>query len=129
MPKPRSGYRVPSPIVLRDELQPQDKVSISLRFYAPNVECFSQWERKDLESFSNLVSKLRKLNVGEVRLKSTLCKAHQGPPNAGFPRPDGISRDVRMHELKLGGKMRVHGVFEGSVFHLVWLDRNHQAFG
>ena len=121
------GYAFDRPVV--GKLSNQTNVSVSLRFYAPSVECFSEWTAADLKSFSSLVSKLRHLDIQELRGNANLCKSHaKGSKIRNYRRPDGIGNDVKFHELKLSGRLRVHGVFQGPVFHLVWLDRNHQVF-
>nr|WP_298925554.1 hypothetical protein [uncultured Erythrobacter sp.] len=105
-------------------------VSISLRYYRKQAECFSKWGTNDLRKFSALIDKLRNHNAGTLA-GSKLCSAHKGPPaQAKFALPDSLSPDLTLYELRVdqSNKARIHGVLWGETFFLVWLDRNHAVF-
>lgn len=108
-----------------------DGVSISLKYYRSETECFSEWSPDDLKKFSGTIAKLKQMSVNDLRFVSRLCSPHRGSPKADrFARPDGLSPDLSMFEIRVdrSNAARVHGVFIGSVFHLVWLDRYHEVF-
>lgn len=110
-----------------------NKVSISLRYYQKKPECWSEWNDRELKSFTKVVVQLRDQTSDEIKGRGTrgspACRMHVGEvKTAGFVRPPEISPDISFHELKVTDKARLHGFFLGEVFFLVWLDRNHRAF-
>lgn len=108
----------------------QTGVSISLRYYRRQAECFSKWKSGDLRKFSGLIEKLRGHNARTLT-GSKLCSMHKGPPaEAKFALPDSLSPDLTLHELRVdqSNKARIHGILWGETFYLVWLDRNHAVF-
>ncbi len=115
----------------RDTSSSNDGVSISLKFYRSETECFSEWRPDDLKKFSGTIAKIKQMSVNDLRFASRLCSPHRGDPKAErFARPAGLSPDLSMFEIRVdrGNAARIHGVFIGSVFHLVWLDRYHEVF-
>lgn len=106
-------------------------VSISLKYYRADTECFSEWSPSDLKKFSGTIAKIKQMSAHTLRFRSQLCSPHRGEPDAErFARPEGLSRDLSMFEIRVdrSNAARIHGVFIGSVFHLVWLDRRHEVF-
>lgn len=115
----------------RDTASPYDGVSISLKYYRAETECFSEWSPDDLRKFSGTIAKIKQMSANDLRFGSRLCSPHRGEPKAiRFARPAGLSPDLSMFEIRVdqGNAARIHGVFIGSVFHLVWLDRHHEVF-
>lgn len=105
-------------------------VSISLRYYRRQAECFSKWGASDLKKFGSLIEKLRGYDA-KTLTGSKLCCQHKGAPaEARFALPDDLSPDLAVHELRVdqANKARIHGVLWGETFYLVWLDRNHAVF-
>ena len=103
-------------------------VFISLEFYRQDIECFSQWSHADLKKFSATVRKLREVDVDTSRSKGRVCTPHMnGRRSERFTLPDTLSQHLRLFEIRVrgGDKARLHGHFDGSVFHLIWVDRNH----
>lgn len=106
-------------------------VSVSLRYYASNCECFSKWQGPELKKFSGALSKLAGYSADHLKGYKPLCVPHKGGPSEGrFRRPDAISEDLPFWEIKVdpSNKARVHGFFVENVFFLVWLDRKHACF-
>ena len=106
-------------------------VSVSLKYYMSSCECFSAWQSRDLKKFSGTIEKISGYAVDLLHRTKSLCDSHKGPSKARrFRRPEAISDDIMFWELKVdpSNKARVHGFFVGSVFFLVWLDRNHECF-
>jgi hypothetical protein len=114
-----------------DELPGKKRgVSISLRYFRKQTECFSVWQKGDLKKFSGLIEKIR--DYDERSLKSSaLCGVHKNKPSRDrFSLPDELSQDLDMYELRVdpSNKARVHGVFWAETFYLIWLDKDHQVF-
>lgn len=106
-------------------------VSISLRYFRRQTECFSDWKQGELKKFSGLTEKLKGYSEASLR-SSPLCCHHKGPPKRErFALPEELSPDLELFELRvdMSNKARVHGVFRDETFFLVWLDRKHEVFG
>jgi hypothetical protein len=105
-------------------------VSISLRHYRQETECFSAWSDSDLKKFGATVAKLKGYSGDELRRSGLCCRHKSDPDEARFRRPEGISPDAPMFEIRVdvANLARIHGVFERNVFHLVWLDCKHRVF-
>jgi len=108
-------------------------VSVSLKYYDSNFECFSKWGKTDLKSFSAFIKKLGKRTWDQVKetggkigdktgLGYTPHKDKSKLPTV----PEGLSEDIDFCELRVTQKARVHGFHLKSVFFLVWLDQNHK---
>lgn len=107
------------------------QVSINLRYYLEKCECFSEWQKRDLQKFTATIGKLKNYTYLKLRVNENLCKIHKGKPNeARFKRPTEISEDIRFYEIIVdpSNKARIHGFFIADTFFLVWLDRNHRCF-
>lgn len=106
-------------------------VSISLKYYREETECFSDWQASEMKKFSATIKKISSLSASALKGYKPLCVPHKNAPaEARFARHDKLSEDLRFFELKVdpSNKARAHGVFVGSVFFLVWLDRLHAVF-
>ena len=106
-------------------------VSISLKHYRRETQCFSDWKIGDLKRFGQLLEKLRGLTMIQLLQNTRLCERHGEQKKAArFGSPADIAADAAFYELKVdpANKCRVHGVFDGSIFHLVYLDSQHEAF-
>lgn len=108
----------------------QKKVSVSLAYYRPETECFSAWSSVDLKNFVSAMKKMRSMTAHQL-MHSQLSTVHlRKPAENRFVRPSAIGEDHRMHEIRVdrSNTARMHGIIEGSVFYLVWLDRKHAVF-
>jgi hypothetical protein len=104
-------------------------VSISLKYYNKNCECFSKWKKDELKGISSLIGKISQLEANKLRSGTRYCSAHKGPSKRErFQRPDWLSEDIVLYELEVTDKARMHGFFVDSVFFLLWLDREHECF-
>lgn len=106
-------------------------VSISLKYYRKETECFSDWQAGELKKFSATVAKIAQIEADRLKGYKPLCEPHKHEPAAArFSRPEKLSEDLNFFEIKVdpSNAARVHGVFVGSVFFLVWLDREHAVF-
>jgi hypothetical protein len=116
----------------------QEPPYISLKYFQPSFQCFSKWQNNELKSFSKFVEKLRMTSwdqiyktSGKIGHKSdfgyTPHKNTKNLPN--IKQLDMIiSPDITFFELRVTGKVRVHGFRMQSAFFLVWLDREHEIY-
>lgn len=70
-----------------------------------------------------------------VTIDNILKKKHNHPMNT-----DKLSRDAKarvdvlnieeetLFQLDIGTPARIWGILEGNIFHIVWLDRNHEVY-
>lgn len=106
-------------------------ISISLKYYRKETECFSDWQKGELKKFSAIGHKISGQTALKLKAYKPLCEKHKGPPaEARFARPDNLSEDLELYEIKVdpSNKARIHGVFVNSIFFMIWLDRNHAVF-
>ena len=108
-------------------------ISIVLRYYDYTYQCFSDWKSNELKLFSKFVDKLRKLTWSQVHSQSsnknktglalTYINRNQLPQKDILKE---ISPEIRIFELRISDKVRVHGFRIKNSFFLIWLDRNHE---
>jgi hypothetical protein len=104
-------------------------VSVSLKYWHSGSECLSGWQRTELTKLRKLIDKVQSLSPAEIRNDPGLhWKLHKAPAARGFSRPQALSKDIQLCELRVDGKSRIHGVLLESIFYLVWLDRSHGVF-
>lgn len=131
--RPRMRTDQCGPVTLMHRQKPgpdRAGVSLSLAHYRVETECLSTWSKTDLKKLVGTVEKMRTMDANELRA-SSLCSPHRLQPLAErFVMPLEIGKDYRMHEIRVDrhNAARMHGVFEGNVFYLVWLDRKHKVF-
>ncbi len=109
---------------------PEDNfVSINLKYFQPDSECFSKWQSAELKKFSTFVKKLRQHNWNQVLVSAGFeCHRHKGDTKApGFSKPTNVSPDIPYYGLRVDDKARVHGFVVAAVFYLVWLDKGHKV--
>jgi hypothetical protein len=119
----------PTPTIELDETQPDTIVSVSLKYWHTRSQCISEWQRRELEGLRKFVDKIQGLTWAQIKADTGLkYQTHKGATGHGFSRPQNLSKDVALFELRLSGRARVHGAEVNDVFYLVWLDRNHDVF-
>jgi hypothetical protein len=120
---------VPETNVSLDEAE-DDLVSVSLKYWHSNSQCLSDWGRDELKKLKKFVDKVQKLTWFGIKSDAGLgYNIHKGPAKGhGFSKPQELSKDQGLIELKVSGDARVHGVESGNLFYLVWLDRKHHVF-
>ena len=116
---------------------------VALKYFDSDWQCFSEWEKQELKAFSNFLSTLKNHTWNEVYrtggripkhgLGYTKYKISDIKSEAIKTRlksvAEHISEDINFFELRVDqNKLRVHGFQSHSVFFLVVLDRNHEAF-
>lgn len=105
-------------------------VSVSLKYLRTETECLSEWHRPELKKLVKAIEKMRNMTVHQV-VVSPLCSQHKYVPKlARFVRPPGLGPDLPIYEIRVDqhNSARMHGGFTDDVFHLVWLDKDHQVF-
>lgn len=114
------------------KLESKDEgVSISLKYYRRDTECLSDWQPAELKKLSNTIDKVKQMSAFNLKGYKPLCEPHKNDPAENrFSRPAELSEDLSFFEVKVdpSNAARIHGVFVGSVFFLVWLDRLHAVY-
>lgn len=126
----RTDQKHLDPAIRVTKAMPPAGVSLSFAYFRSETECLSTWSKADLKSLVGVIEKMRKMNAQQLK-SSTLSSPHKYKPKAErFTRPKAIGKDHRMHEIRVdkSNTARMHGVIEGEVFYLVWLDRKHEVF-
>ncbi|PHS73497.1 MAG: hypothetical protein COB22_02050 [Cycloclasticus sp.] len=116
---------------------------VALKYYKSDWQCFSEWESQELKEFSSFLKILQKHNWEQVYNTGSKIPKH-GLAYTKYEINDvnseairnklalvkkEISEDINFFELRVNqNKLRVHGFQSQSVFFLVVLDRNHEAF-
>lgn len=125
------GVDEPTPILGQKRPAPnEERMSVSLKYYRQETQCFSEWRGPELKKFTLTIAKLREMTPEMARTHAIVGR-HRNKINSGrYLRPDGISKDLDMFEIRVDphNLARIHGVFAGSTFHLIWLDRSHELF-
>jgi len=102
-----------------------------LKYLRTETECLSEWHRPELKKLVQAIEKMRNMTVHELVVVSRLCSQHKYLPKLSrFVRPAGLGPDLPIYEIRVdrSNSARMHGVFIDNVFHLIWLDKNHQVF-
>lgn len=120
-----SGKKNPDPIRAESVTHHGDeKVAVSLRYFQNNHECLSSWTKEELKAFSSWAVKVAQKTEPQITSNTQTCHAHMGKTKL---LPTQVSPDVKMYNIDVGKKARVHGFFGGRDFFLVWLDRAHKV--
>jgi len=116
---------------------------VALKYFRSDWQCFSDWESQELKEFSSFLKNLQchtwqqvyntgskipkhglaytKYNIDDVKSEAIKRKLDSVKKE--------ISDEINFFELRVNqNKLRVHGFQSQSVFFLVALDRNHEAF-
>jgi hypothetical protein len=116
---------------------------VALKYFKSDWQCFSDWEQQELKEFSSFLSSLQRhtweqvYNTGSRIPKHGLAYSKYDlkdvKPEALRGKLDSvkkeISEEINFFELRVNqNKLRVHGFQSQSVFFLIALDRNHEAF-
>ncbi len=116
---------------------------VALKYFQSDWQSFSDWEKKELEAFSRFLSDLSKHTWEQVyKTGSKIPKYGLGYTKYNLDDVSAvklknclksvaaqISEEISFFELRVNQeKLRVHGFQSQSVFFLVALDRNHEAF-
>jgi hypothetical protein len=92
-------------------------------------QSFGEWEAEQLLSVA--INKLRALcqytipqatNAGMLKIYTKV----PFPPESGFEHPKHIPPDIDWCSMHIGNKPCVIGYFEDNIFHIVFLDKEHE---
>jgi hypothetical protein len=116
---------------------------VALKYFKSDWQCFSDWASKELKEFSSFLSSLQSHTWEQVYKTGSKIPKH-GLAYTKYEVSDiksqsirqklesvknEISEEINFFELRVNqNKLRVHGFQSQSVFFLVALDRNHEAF-
>ena len=112
---------------------------VSLKYFRPSFECFSEWTHDELKALSRFIEKLRQTTWIDITTKTggsigqktglgyTTHKDRNKLPDLKDLNTI-ISNDITFFELRVTDKARVHGFRVKSAFFLIWLDREHRIY-
>jgi hypothetical protein len=92
-------------------------------------QSFEEWQQEQLLALA--IEKLREIcqyTVGQV-LQQQIVKVYTKvpfPPESGFVHPRHVAQDVDWASMHIQGKPCVIGYFEDNIFHVVFLDKDHE---
>ena len=90
---------------------------------------FEEWEEENL--LASAINRLRDV-CQLTRIQATsqqIIKQYSNvdfPPNTAFEHPKHVLPDVVWCSMHVQGKECIIGYFEDNIFHIVFLDRNHE---
>jgi hypothetical protein len=105
-------------------------IVFSLRNFDNNQgQTFIDWEKEQLLALA--VEKLKSLCQYSVpqAINEGLIKIYTKvpfPPESGFTHPRHVPPDVDWASMHVQGKPCIIGFFEDNIFHVVFLDKEHQ---
>lgn len=118
-----------------------DNPYVALKYFRESFECFSDWEKDELKSFSAFIGTLRQRTwrqVLETSGKTNKTGLAYTPYDVATTKGGAedhlkevrsqISPDINFFELRVDQKIRVHGFRSKAAFFLVLLDRQHRVF-
>lgn len=116
---------------------------VALKYFKSDWQCFSEWDSQELKAFSTFISSFQSYTWEQVYRTGSKIPKH-GLAYTKYVIGDikstairkkleavesEISEDINFFELRVNqNKLRVHGFQSQSVFFLVVLDKNHEAF-
>jgi hypothetical protein len=118
------------------EQEGNDKlVFVSIKKLQENFECFSKWTKTDMSKFWKFYKNIHNTTWNDIYKTS-----NKGENKRGFAYNEisidkyskktsffkTLSEDKTLFELRVDGKIRVHGFREKSVFYLCILDKDHK---
>ena len=92
-------------------------------------QSFAEWQAQELLALA--LDKLRALCEYTVpqAMSKGLLKIYTKvpfPPESGFVHPKHIPQDIDWSSMHIGNKPCVIGYFEDNIFHIVFLDKDHE---
>lgn len=108
------------------------KVMVSIRFLQHTFQCFSDWEKKEMDKFWDFNRLIHDKTWHDVYQSAGKEKktglGYTVIPSNNYPTTpfkSQLSQDITLFELRVDQKIRVHGFRHYSIFHICWLDRDH----
>ncbi|MDD5410908.1 MAG: hypothetical protein PHF31_05760 [Methylobacter sp.] len=115
---------------------------VALKYFDNEWQCFSDWEKDELQQFSSFLKKLAGYTwqqvyetAGKPGTKHGLAYTKLDINSISDSAKEHLSRvrqqisdDIQFFELRVNqNKLRVHGFQSQSAFFLILLDREHQV--
>lgn len=116
---------------------------VALKYFNSDWQCFSDWSPQELKEFSKFLNNLKKATWEQVYNSGNKIPKHgfaytkydlKDVKSASIKQKlsdvkSMISEEINFFELRVNqNKLRVHGFQSHSVFFLIALDRDHEAF-
>jgi hypothetical protein len=130
IPQARSGSIIPTPIAEVQKSTIHNKVVFSFELFDQDHECPSTWSdeirglflmfKKASGTTWNDVFKSGGRPGNKVGLGYTIFS---NPP---FARPQILSQDISISEMRVGRKGRVFGAHKLGIYYVIRLDKNHE---
>ncbi len=107
---------------------------VSLKYIQTRSQCFSEWNKKELESFSAFLNKLKESSWNQIektggkkgkKVGFGMTKHKSSKISLSKEDLPEFSDDLKFFELRCGQQARLHGFRCKSAFFLVRLDKNH----
>lgn len=111
-----------------------DHVNPSFRFahVDGNRWCLSEWEASEIKDLMRSLKKIE--GYSWLQIKSQGSKSRGGSVGCGFKiikqhpsLPSSVSDDVVISEMRVCEKKRIFGFRLGSVYYVIWFDRDHSV--
>lgn len=105
-------------------------IVLSFRNFDRNQgQSFEDWEKEKLLALA--MDRLRGIceyTVAQVFTKQIITQYTKVdfPPNSAFYHPKHIPLDITWCSMHIQGKECIIGYFEDNIFHIVFLDKNHE---
>lgn len=96
-------------------------------FDAHQGQSFEAWQKEAL--LARALKKLQTLcqySIPQARAEGILKMYNQFPPSSSFHHPKHIPADIQWCSMHIGNKPCVIGYFEDNIFHIVFLDKEHE---
>lgn len=115
----------------------RERPYVNLRYYRPDHQCLSAWEKAKLQAFSSFCIQITQMRWSDIYatggkagsktgLGYTVHKNHDVLPNN--KELEEFSPDLTWFELRIDGESRVHGFRVKDAFLLVYLDQGHDVY-
>lgn len=127
----RKGSRIPSPSIEPKISTNKETPLLSFESFDFNHQCPSEWQSDEIKSLFQMFNKICKmtwleiLNTGGKSGNKTGLGFTEIEPDP-FKRPNDLSPDVTISELRVTKKARVFGARYGRTYYIIRLDRNHE---
>lgn len=112
-------------------------VILSIRFLQHDFECFSDWGKEAMHSFWNFSKRLHETTWQQVLHSGGGGKTYKTGlgstiiPISDYPKShfkDELDPELKIIELRVDQRRRVHGYRDKFIFYLFWLDKDHKIF-
>lgn len=125
---PESALNHPTGSENADEQHP----SFRFEHTDQNRWCLSEWNSSEIDDLIRALKKIERYTWAQI--KSQGSKQRGGSVGCGYklitnhPKlPESISDDVKLSEMRVDERKRIFGFRVGSIYYIVWFDRDHSV--